>query len=66
MRNDKIYHIYVKNKCLYHSLSETEFEETWKMIHNFLSVANCSDIDKKDINYEELSVSKEIILNSSH
>jgi len=63
---NKIYHIYVKNNCLYHSLTEEEFKKTWNMIHNFLSVVNCSEISKEDINYEELTVSREVILNSSH
>jgi hypothetical protein len=63
---DKIYHIYVKNNCLYHSLSEEEFQKTWNMIHNFLSLANCSEIKEGDVNYEELVISKEVSLNSSY
>jgi len=66
MMNSKIYHIYVKNNCLYHSLPEEEFKKTWNMIHNFLSVTNCTSISKDDVNYEELSVCKDVILNSSH
>jgi hypothetical protein len=63
---DKIYHIYVKNNCLYHSLNEEEFQKTWNMIHNFLRVADCSEIKDGDINYEELTISKEASLNSSY
>jgi hypothetical protein len=63
---DKIYHIYVKNNCLYHSLSEEEFQKTWNMIHNFLRVVDCSEINVGDINYEELVISKEVSLNSSY
>jgi hypothetical protein len=29
-------------------------------------VTNCTSISKDDVNYEELSVCKDVILNSSH
>jgi hypothetical protein len=62
---EKIYHIYLKNKCIYHSLSEDEFKKTWEMIHNFIDIA--TEIEKEDLEYEELTLpKKEIVLSSSH
>ena len=61
----KIFHIYVKNKCIYHSLNESEFKKTWEMIHNYLRLVDCEN-QKQELSYEELIISKEIILNSSY
>jgi hypothetical protein len=62
----KIYHIYAKDKCLYHSLSEKEFKEIWEMVNNYLSITDSSQIKKEDLNYEELLTSKDMISNSSY
>ena len=61
---EKIYHIYLKDKCIYHSLSKKEFDDIWDMIHNFLSVTKA--VDCCDLSYEEITSNKEISLNSSH
>lgn len=63
-RNEKIYHIYVKNKCLYHSLSEEDFYNTWNMVNNFIDIY--SEFNKNDITYEELTLNKDLIFESSH
>ncbi len=62
---EKIYHIYAKDKCIYHSLSEKKFTETWGMLHKMIDILNMN-ISKEDLAYEELFINKEIILNSSH
>lgn len=61
-----VYHIYIKNKCVYHSLSESEFDSIWLMIQKLLEVMNTNEITKNDINFEKVSVNKEISINSSH
>ena len=61
---EKIYHIYLKNKCIYHSLSEEDFSLTWRMISEFLSITD--DSKKNDLSYEEVIRSKELVLNSSY
>jgi len=58
------YHIYLKDKCIYHSLSQEQFDNTWKMINEFLTVTD--DTKKEDLSYEEVLFSREIVLNSSH
>ena len=61
----KIYHIYAKNKCIYHSLSEDKFSEVWETIHRMVELLD-TNIEKEDLTYEELILNKEVTLNSSH
>lgn len=66
MKNqERIYHIYAKDRCIYHSLSEEKFSETWEMLHRMVELLGNS-IQKNDLQYESLLVNKEVILNSSH
>ena len=62
---EKIYHIYAKDRCIFHSLKEEEFNVTWNTIQNLVDVLN-TDYARDDLSYEELLVSKEVVLNSSH
>ena len=61
----KIYHIYAKNNCLIHSVPEEEFETTWKTIRNLVGIMK-TDYNIQDLNYEELTVNKEFVLNASY
>jgi ornithine carbamoyltransferase len=63
--NETIYHIYAKGQCIYHSLSKEKFEETWEMLHRMVDLIDVRLV-KEDFSYEELSINKEVILNSSH
>tara|TARA_B100000902_G_scaffold123711_1_gene123715 strand:+ start:324 stop:485 length:162 start_codon:yes stop_codon:yes gene_type:complete len=52
---DKIYHIYAKeNKVQYAVLNEEDFEVIW------------SNLDKKEYEYEELTVDRSVIMDSSY
>jgi hypothetical protein len=62
---EKIYHIYAKNRCVYHSLSEEKFSETWEMLHRMIDILDV-DISKEDLQYEMMYVNKLIPLNSSY
>ena len=62
---EKIYHIYAKDRCLFHSLKEEEFDMTWKTLKNMVDVLK-TDYDIEDLTYIELNVDKEVTLNSSH
>ena len=62
---EKVYHIYAKGQCIYHSLSESKFAETWEMMHRMIDLLDL-DLTKEDLSYEELYVNKEVLLNSSH
>ena len=61
----KVYHIYAKGKCLFHSIKEEEFRTTWNTLKNMVGVMK-TDYTCDDLSYEVLIVSKEVSLNSSH
>jgi hypothetical protein len=65
MQTEKIYHIYAKDKCLFHSIKEDEFETTWNTINNMVGIMK-TDYIIEDLSYEELIFQKEMSLNSSH
>ena len=62
---EKVYHIYAKNECLYHSLREDEFRRTWEQLNNMVGLMK-TDYSADDLSYEELMINKEVVLNSSH
>jgi len=62
---EKVYHIYAKNRCIFHSLKEEEFKNTWKNLQNLIEILN-TEYDGNDLTYEELVINKDVILNSSH
>jgi len=62
---EKVYHIYAKDRCLFHSIKEEEFETTWNTINNMVGIMK-TDYSVDDLSYEELLVNKESILSSSH
>ena len=62
---EKVYHIYAKDKCLFHSVREDEFPTVWSTLNNLVGIMK-TDYERGDLSYEELYVNKEAILNSSH
>ena len=62
---EKVYHIYAKDRCLFHSIKEEEFQTTWKTLNNMVGLMR-TDYTTDDLSYEELLVNKETALNSSH
>ena len=62
---ERVYHIYAKDRYLFHSVKEEEFITTWNTLNNMVGLMK-TDYSIEDLTYEELTVSKETILNSSH
>jgi len=62
---EKVYHIYAKDKCLFHSLKEEEFHITWETLNRLVGLTK-TDYDCKDLSFEELHLSREQIRNSSY
>jgi hypothetical protein len=62
---EKIYHIYAKGQCIYHSLTEEKFSEIWEMLHRMIDLLDINILEN-DLQYEELCINKEVTLNSSH
>jgi hypothetical protein len=59
---EKIYHIYARGQCIYHSLKEEEFKTTW------IALSRLADLlaNSSELSYEELIINKELSLNSSY
>jgi hypothetical protein len=62
---EKIYHIYAKDICLFHSVKEDEFEVTWNTLNNMVGLMK-TDYKKEDLTYEELLVNKKVVSESSY
>lgn len=52
---EKIYHIYAKDRCLFHSLKQEEFEKTWDTLKNMVGVMK-TDYHVDDLNFTEIPV----------
>ena len=62
---EKIYHIYAKDRCLFHSIKEEEFEVTWNTLNNMVGLMH-TDYEISDLSYEELMVSRNVSLEGSY
>jgi hypothetical protein len=60
---DTVYHVYVKNTCIYHNLTEEEFNKTWEMLNVMVDLLG--NYNKGDLSYECLVRDKEY-LNASY
>jgi hypothetical protein len=58
----KIYHIYARGQCIYHSLKEEEFNTTWIALNRLAELLT----DSSELSYEEIVTDKQVALNSSH
>ena len=63
---EKIYHIYLKNKCVYHSLTHDKFKEYWKNINYLTEFLGSTKYKVEDLSYEELTVNKKTAAESSY
>lgn len=62
---EKTYHIYAKDRCIFHSICENEFEITWKSLQLLVSLLD-TEYTKEDLSYEEVLINRDVMLNSSH
>lgn len=62
---EKVYHIYAKDKCIFHSLKEDEFRTTWRTLQRLVDVLD-TRYAGDDLTYEELTINKMAVLDSSH
>jgi len=58
MTDQKVFHIYAKDRCIMHSIKEEEFDITWKTLKNMVGLMK-TDYKPEDLTYEELLVKKE-------
>jgi len=52
--NDTTYHIYAKDKVLYHNLKEEDFEEKWEMLNVMVGLLK-TDYTEKDLSFIKLA-----------
>ena len=50
---DTIYHIYARDNCIYHSLNEEQFEDTWEMLKVMVGILK-TDYTESDLSYIKL------------
>ena len=62
---EKVYHIYAKDRCLFHSIKEEDFRATWETLNNMVGIMK-TEYTSDDLSYEELVVNKQTVLDSSH
>jgi uncharacterized protein YpmS len=62
---EKVYHIYAKDRCLFHSIKEEDFRTTWETLNNMVGIMK-TEYTSDDLSYEELVVNKQTLLDSSH
>ena len=48
---EKVYHIYAKDRCLFHSIKEEEFITTWNTLNNLVGLMK-TDYNIEDLSYE--------------
>ena len=51
--SQKVFHIYAKDRCLYHNLGLEDFEEKWEMLNIMVGILK-TDYQSDDLQYIEV------------
>ena len=51
--SQKVFHIYAKDRCLYHNLGLEDFEEKWEMLNIMVGILK-TDYQVEDLDYTEV------------
>ena len=62
---EKVFHIYAKDRCLFHSIKEEDFNVTWNTLKGMVGLMQ-TDYTLEDLSYEAVTVNKEAQNNSSY
>ncbi len=54
---EKYFHIYAKDKCLFHNIKEEEFNVTWRTLKGMIGLMK-TDYTLEDLSYEEIERSQ--------
>ena len=52
-RKEKVYHIYAKDKCIFHSLKEDDFNVKWDTLNHLVGLMK-TEYTKEDLSFIEL------------
>ena len=61
---ENVYHIYAKDRCIYHSLKEEEFKVVWESLNNLVEIY--TEVRKNDLQYEKVVRNSQITHESSY
>ena len=50
IETEKVFHIYAKNRCLYHNLGLEDFQEKWEMLNVMVGLLK-TDYQVDDLDY---------------
>jgi hypothetical protein len=50
---EKVYHIYAKDRCLFHSLREDDFNVKWDTLNHLVGLMK-TEYEKEDLSFIEL------------
>jgi len=50
---EKMFHIYAKDRCLFHNIKEEEFRVTWNTLKGIVGLMQ-TDYTLEDLSYEEV------------
>ena len=53
---EKMFHIYAKDKCIFHNIKEEEFRVTWNTLKGIVGLMQ-TDYTLEDLSYEEVEKS---------
>ena len=51
---EKVYHIYAKQECLFHSLTKEQFKNTWETLKGMVGLMK-TDYELGDLSYEKVN-----------
>jgi hypothetical protein len=61
---DKVYHIYARGRCIYHSLNRDEFDAVWETLSRLVEIY--TEVQPSDLDYEEVITNKSMVLEASY
>ena len=58
MNISKVFHIYLKDRCISHSLTERQFRSNWELLNNLVGIMK-TDYKATDLSYEMVEYNRE-------
>jgi hypothetical protein len=62
---DKVYHIYAKDRCIIHNVSEEDFDTVWRTLNTLVEFLN-TEYKSEDLSYLECLSSRDNTINASY
>lgn len=59
------FHIYAKDKCLFHNLQKEDFDDKWDTLRNLVGLMK-TEYSVSDLSYEQVEFVKDTSIESSH